>query len=97
MNKNTEKLLQLIKDNPETEVLFMTNFELCLDDACQYWMGRISSVEKTIYWHGDDEHVYIGESEIKDEMECQEIDEEEYAIMLKDGKIKEAIIAYIDA
>jgi hypothetical protein len=95
MDKQIENLIELAKENPTLEIKLMVNYEVCAGDDCTYWMAGISSIEKTNYWNHN-ERVYIGEDEIKDEMDCQEISEEEYAIMLKDGTIKEAIIVYVD-
>ena len=39
MKKNIEKLLQLIKENPDLPILPMVNGEVCGDDDYNYWMG----------------------------------------------------------
>lgn len=53
----TEKLIELIKQNPELSVVPMVYYEVVAED-CGYWMGRIDSVRIDEYlidpWYGDD-------------------------------------------
>ena len=41
MNKNVEKLLCLIQENPELPVLPMVDGEVCAGEDCGQWMGSI--------------------------------------------------------
>ena len=57
MNENIEKLLQLIKENPDLPILPMVDGEVCGGDDYNYWMGawgRCCIDEYLIdEWYGD--------------------------------------------
>lgn len=51
---NTEKLLQLVKENPDLLVVPMVWYEIAYDDSCNYWMGKFGDCEVTEYACYDD-------------------------------------------
>lgn len=56
MNENTNKLLELVKENPDLPIIPMVNYEICSGDY-GYWMASFStcSVEEYMIdeWYGD--------------------------------------------
>lgn len=106
MEKKLRELLDLVKENPDLPVKFMTACEVVGDDY-GYWMGSIEQIKKTIYT-SINERLYFDEDDIKEEL-CETIDdsvtdEEEIEKLLdikfkemeKSGEIEEAIIVYIN-
>ena len=55
--ENVSKLLELIKENPDIEILPMVATECVCDDSFGYWASEWGSAEVTKYWVGD-ERVY---------------------------------------
>lgn len=57
MDENTEKLLKLIKGNPDLPILPMVYGEVCGGDEYSYWMGSFSRCRIDDYmiddWYGD--------------------------------------------
>lgn len=57
MNENIEKLLQLIKENPDLPILPMVDGEVCGGDDYNYWMGAWGRCRIDEYlideWYGD--------------------------------------------
>lgn len=58
MNKHIEKLVKLSKENPEMEIIAMTNYEVCASDDFTYWKGFIKSVEIEEYCENISYDVY---------------------------------------
>lgn len=54
-NKNTEKLLELIKNNPELPVVTMVDSDVVADD-CGRWMGKFGVCEVGEYALYDDKY-----------------------------------------
>ena len=67
MNNYIKTLFQLVKENPELDVITMTDYEVCCSDKYRYWKGEIEEVRKDIYYETG-EKIVIGENEIKDEL-----------------------------
>jgi hypothetical protein len=67
MNEYIETLIQLTKENPELNIITMTNYEVCGGDDCVYWKGEIEGIKKDIYYEIK-EKIIIGEENIKDEL-----------------------------
>lgn len=55
---NTEKLLQLIKENPELPIVPMVDSEIVCDDSCGWWIGRWGNAEVGHYYIGR-EYVHV--------------------------------------
>ena len=55
INKNTEKLLELIRDNPELPVVPMVDSDVVADD-CGRWMGKFGFCEMGEYALYDDRY-----------------------------------------
>ena len=51
MNKRTEELLQLIKENPDLSIVPMVDSEVVADDG-GYWIGEWGYSEVTEYYSG---------------------------------------------
>ena len=49
---NVEKLLQLIKDNPDLPIVPMVDGEVVGDDSYKYWLGVWGHSEVTEYYKG---------------------------------------------
>lgn len=49
---NTEKLLQLIKENPELPIVPMVDSEIVGDDSYGWWIGRWGNAEVGHYYLG---------------------------------------------
>lgn len=64
--ENIEKLLELIKENPELEILPMVDSECVQGEDFAYWMGEWGEAEVDEYFHLD-ERVYF-KSEDYEEM-----------------------------
>ena len=54
MTKETEQLLQLIKENPDLPVVPMVDYEVCGDYCCTWWMGSWGRSEVTEYYLGEE-------------------------------------------
>lgn len=99
-----DKLIKLKTDNPELEIITMTNYDVCCGDDFRYWRGEISSVEIDIYYEdfsfNDGVGMVIGEEAIKDlifdELEDENVMNQEYNKLEKEGKIIKAIFIFID-
>ena len=55
--ENVSKLLELIKEYPDYEIVPMVDRDCVFDDSFGYWMGNWGSAEVTKYWISD-ERVY---------------------------------------
>lgn len=55
--ENINTLLQLIKENPDLEIVPMVATECIFDDSWSYWMAEWSKARVTKYWCSD-ERVY---------------------------------------
>lgn len=53
MNKQTEKLLNLIKENPELRVVPFVYNEICQSDY-SYWIASFGDSEVTKIYHGEE-------------------------------------------
>lgn len=51
---NIELLLNLIKENPELEIVPMVDGEVCQGDEYSYWMGKWGSAIIDQVYHSDD-------------------------------------------
>lgn len=48
----TQKLIELIKENPDLPVIPMVDYEVVGDDSSTYWMGQWGRCEVTEYYNG---------------------------------------------
>jgi hypothetical protein len=55
--ENVNTLLQLIKENPDLEIIPMVATDCIFDDSWGYWMAEWSKAKVTKYWCSD-ERVY---------------------------------------
>ena len=55
--ENVSKLLELIKEYPDYEIVPMVDRDCVFDDSFGYWMGNWGSAKVTKYWTSD-ERVY---------------------------------------
>lgn len=75
--ENVKHLLQLVKDNPELNILPMVATECVDSDDASYWMARWSKTEVDEYYAGD-ERIYfksIDAEELIDEYMSDMLDE----------------------
>jgi hypothetical protein len=61
-----EQLLELIKANPELEIVPMVDYDVCASDDYSSWMGKWSEAEVDEVYH-EDERIYF-RSEDEDEI-----------------------------
>lgn len=80
-------LLQLLKDNPELEIVPMVDCEVCGGDDYSWWIGSWGTASVDEYW-SDDEKIYF-RSESEDELIDDAIDEE-WPEEMTDEKIEKA-------
>lgn len=56
MNENANKLIELIKENPDLPIIPMVNYEVC-PEGFNYWMASFSTCRIDEYmideWYGD--------------------------------------------
>ena len=64
MNKNNEKLIELVKQNPDLPIIPATYYEVVQDDW-GYWVGGIEDIRVDYFYMGK-ERWYAGEEEIRD-------------------------------
>lgn len=50
--KNVEKLLDLIRENPDLPVIPLVDSEVVADDGYSYWLGKWGTAEITEYYLG---------------------------------------------
>lgn len=71
MKRDNEKIKELVKlseENPELEIMFMTNHEV-LGDDWGYWLGHISKVSKDDVWtNPNNDRMYWDSDSIEDEI-----------------------------
>lgn len=60
---NTEKLLELIKDNPELPIVPIVDGEIVGDD-CDYWLGAWGNVQIDEYLMTDDQVVLRSDDDV---------------------------------
>ncbi|MBR3445598.1 MAG: hypothetical protein IKH14_07035 [Prevotella sp.] len=68
MNKNIEKLLELIEENPDLPIIPFVHSEVVADDMYTWWMADFGVVEITEYVIGSDGQVYEKEEEPQDDV-----------------------------
>ena len=107
---NTEKLLQLIKENPDLPVIPMVNEEVVADDCYSWWMGHWGDSEVTEYYIGK-EHVHFKSDDEEDALcdmpgcgyyqtpdgrEILDLSDEEWTALYNSLEWIKAIVVYID-
>lgn len=83
MNKNIEKLLKAVKENPKLEIFFMTHYEVCCCVDFAYWKGEIEKVAISDYWQvdkGEGVGIYFDE-DIMDKLHDDLFDEHKHGGM----------------
>ena len=55
MDKNIERLMEFVKDNPGLRVIYMVDSDVVQDDCGEYWMGKNIKVDID-YYIDDDVH-----------------------------------------
>jgi hypothetical protein len=63
--KDIEKLLQLKKENPEMEILFMVNDDVVCSDEFNYYKGSFEEIEKSFYVEIN-EFIYTNKDDLLD-------------------------------
>ena len=110
MDKHTEELLTLIKENPELPVIPMVSYEVVADDTYNWWLGEWSYSKVKEYYKGregihfksdDEEDVLadmIGCEYYKDlnGKDITELSDEEWDALYENIPWKKAIVVYID-
>ncbi|QIW88779.1 hypothetical protein P59_182 [Bacillus phage P59] len=93
---NIDQLLQLVKENPDLEIVPMVNYEVCASDDFSSWMGGWGKAEVEEVYHSD-ERIYF-RSQDEDEIAEQIYDNlelgdpkwtEEDLCRITDEKLKE--------
>lgn len=75
--EKAKHLFNLIKENPELEIMPMVNSEIVVSDDWSYWVGSWGDAEVDEYWCND-ERIYFrsqDEDELTENVMCDEIDE----------------------
>ena len=103
MNEKTQELLNLIRQNPDLEVVPFVNYEICAEDH-SYWLGKFGECyvgDYALY----NERYFEEPDELKEEYYNQNNDDYEGLSELEIEKIleektsgmwKRAIIVYIE-
>lgn len=70
MNEYISILIELVKENPELEIMHFVDYEVCCSDEHRYWYADIESVKiESVYDNSNEECFIIGENEIKENIE----------------------------
>lgn len=107
---DTEKLLKLIKENPDLPVVPMVNEEVVADDCSSYWLGRWGYSEVTEYYIGkerihfktDDEEEALADMpgcnyyQTPDGREILDLSDEEWTKLYNSLEWVKAIVVYIE-
>ena len=65
MNEKSAKLIELVTENPDLEIKFMVNYEVCASDDHTYWLASPQDIAINEIFlggtdgYGNDERVYI--------------------------------------
>lgn len=102
MNSNVEKLIQLIKENPELPVIPMVETEVVPDDCYSWWLAAFGKAEVSDFYVSD-EKVYTDREELVCDivenkyLDSEKSDEEIWQLAEKRANklINKAIIVYI--
>ena len=107
MIEKLKELMKLVEENPELEIVTMVYNEIVCEDW-GYWKSKIGEIKKNVIWE-DDERIHFGEDileELFDRMALVDDEssdenlrvevENKYEQLKQLGKIKEAIIIYIE-
>jgi hypothetical protein len=65
MNKRTLDLINLIKENPDLEVVPMVNTDCVQDDCCAYWFSKFGCAKVDEYCCSD-ERAYLKSDDYED-------------------------------
>lgn len=71
INVNIERLIELVKENPELRVIYMVDPDVVQDDFQGYWLGRNTSVNVDSILN-DDLHDLIWIRSIDDDYDIYE-------------------------
>lgn len=97
-----DKFVNLIKENPSYEVLFMVSSDVVFDDGSAFYLAEIADVfVEELYdgaEYGDPEKTYIKDSHLDDLIEYMtEVDEVENAEeVVETLPWRKVIVAYLD-
>ena len=93
--ENVKTLLQLIKENPDLEILPMVDSACVFDDSYASWMAKWGSAKVTKYWCEDEKMYQYDEFE---DLVYEWIDNnyEEFKHST-DGELEEMGISYVDS
>ena len=108
---NTERLIDLIKNNPSLPVVPMVDEEIVGDDSYRWWLGSWGRCEVTRYYRGresihfsdDDEENILCDMvgceyyKTKDGRDITDLSEKEWEDTLASLEWAEAIVVYITA
>ena len=91
MNEKIQRLVDLSKEHPDAEIITAVDWEVVAEDW-GYWKCEIKSVIYD-YFYESDERWYHGKGEILNVLELEMDDYEElFGALVRQGKIKKAII-----
>lgn len=101
--ENREKLLQLIRENPDLPIVPMVDSEVVADDFCAYWMGSWGSARidqfldtgERIFFSDDDPEDVL--TEIKGWDWYSEATDEDIDAEFKALPWERAIVVYINS
>ena len=107
MKENTQKLIELIKENPDLPIIPMVFYEVVGEDYGN-WVGRFSTCyvgEYTLFndrYYEDreefkEDYYDYYEEKIKKKCSCNPLQESKYLNEIAEGFFKKAIIVYIDS
>lgn len=65
MNGRTMKLISLIKENPDLEVVPMVNTDCVQDDCCAYWFSKFGNAKVDEYYCSE-ERLYLKSYDYED-------------------------------
>lgn len=105
---NIEKLLELVKENPDLPIIPMVDAEVVADD-CGYWMGKWGDCKIKEYYEGEEKIHFKDDDEenvLNDMVGCEysydeqgrdiyELSDEEWDKLYKSIIWKKCIVVYI--
>jgi len=106
---NTEKLLELIKENPDLPVIPIVDSEVVADDCCSWWLASFGDVQvdeycignEHVHFKSDDEEDVLGDLpgckyyKTPDGRDILELNDDEWKELYNSQDWKRAIIVHI--
>lgn len=109
MTREAKKLLKLIQENPDLEIVPIVDSEVVADDGCVWWLGKWGHSEKTKYYSGreyihfydDDKEDALNDmvgckySETKDGRDVYDLSDAEWDALYESLPWVECIVVYV--